>query len=426
MRFRFQVPLVPLACLFLLAGGCGQEADEEAEETIHYDPVPVRVVAAKSATLQPTLDLIGTIVVMPERTAILSPLEGGTIAKVLVIEGQRVRAGDVLVQLDPRLARADLAKATATLGEKSAVLARLKRGPRPQEIDAVRQDAQKFKAAAEALRVKVKALSPLREKQEVSQVQVDAAQASLQAAEAEHAAASARVALMEAGTSPEEIAEAEAVCEVAKAELASAQLACDCCQIASPITGMVMHLSARQGMTVDRTTPLATLADDAAVFAQFRVPHVYLDKVRPAAAVTVRLTALPDAVFHGTVTRLSGQADPNSGAVDAFATLPNDKGLLKPGLGCRLSVALPEIPGATVIPVAAVADRSGTPVVTVIKDNKAREVEVKLGTQAGDQVQVLEGLAPGDLVAIENGYGLPDDCPVRILDDAPAAAGAAK
>jgi membrane fusion protein (multidrug efflux system) len=54
-------------------------------------------------------------------------------------------------------------------------------------------------------------------------------------------------------------------------------------------------------------------------------------------------------------------------------------------------------------------------VVTVVKDNKAREVEVKLGIQAQDRVQVLEGIAPGDLVATENGYGLPDDCPVRIL-----------
>ncbi len=72
------------------------------------------------------------------------------------------------------------------------------------------------------------------------------------------------------------------------------------------------------------------------------------------------------------------------------------------------------------IPMAAVADNSGTPVVTAIRDGKAYETEVELGAETGDFVQVLHGLAPGDTVAIAGGYGLPESCPVHIVVDVEA------
>jgi len=304
------------------------------------------------------------------------------------------------------------------VAEQAAVVARLKRGFLPQEIEIARHDVAKFRANAETAKSKLAGLSALREKNEVSSVQFEAARQALQAAEAELAAASSKLALLEAGTRPEEIAEAEAKRAAAEAGLAAAKLGVQLGRITSPIRGVVSQLSARLGITVDRTTALATVVNDSTVFVQFRIPNAYLCRVQAGALVQATLTCMPGETFQGKITRLSTQADPATGDVDAFATLANDKGVLRPGLGCRVHVQLPEIPGATVIPVAAVADRAGTAVVTVVKDNKAREVEVKLGIQAQDRVQLLEGIAPGDLVATENGYGLPDDCPVRILQDA--------
>lgn len=418
---------LPVIVAMLLAlVGCKQEAHEEAEAPIKYDPVPVRVAAAQKTVLRPTLDLIGTVTAIPEHTAIISPLVGGNIARVSVVEGQMVKAGDEIVTLDPRLAEAELGKLAAAVDEKAAVVARLKRGYLPQEIDTARHDVAKFQANVESLKTKLAGLSTLREKDEVSAVQFKSAQQAMQSSEAELAAATAKLALLQAGTRPEEIAEAQAKLAGSQAELNAAKLAVQFCHITSPIDGVVTQLAARQGMTVDRTLALATIADQSTLFAQFRVPNTYLGQVRAGAKVEVSLTSVPGEIFQATVTRLSGQADATTGDVDAFATITNDKHLLHPGLGCRVSVALPEIADAIVIPVAAVADRAGTPVVTLVKDNKAKEVEVKLGVQTHNVVQVLEGLAPGDLVATENGYGLPNDCPVKIIDDKQPAGAAAK
>ena len=118
--------------------------------------------------------------------------------------------------------------------------------------------------------------------------------------------------------------------------------------------------------------------------------------------------------------RLGAQADPTTGDVDAFVLLKNANGTLRPGLACRVQVWLPEVKDVLTIPVAAISDRDGTPVVTAIRDGKAYEHPVRLGVSTEKQIQVMEGLKAGDLVTTEGGYGLPEGCPVQIVTGEPA------
>jgi multidrug efflux pump subunit AcrA (membrane-fusion protein) len=398
--------------------GCKNAASEEAaeEDGLPKEPVPVRAVKVETTVLRPSIDVVGTLIAIPERTTSVSPQIAGWIQKVQVVEGGQVRAGDVLVFLDSRLAEAEHAKATAAVAEKAAILERLKRGPRPEEIEVARHDAHKAQVAAGALRSEVEALKPLQARNEVSPVQFQKARSALEAAEAESAAALARLKLLEAGTRPEEIAEAEARLAAARAELDSAALNLQLCKIASPIDGVITQLAARQGMYVERTASVATIVDLSKVFMQVRIPSAYLAQVKPGAAVDVRVASLPDTTFRGSIARIGGQADPATGDVDALAEVANENGLLRPGLACRGRVWLPEVADALVVPAAAIADRAGTPVVTVVREGKASEVKVRLGVQTPEKTQVIEGLAPGETVVTEGGYGLPEGCPVRLVE----------
>ena len=173
-------------------------------------------------------------------------------------------------------------------------------------------------------------------------------------------------------------------------------------------------------MYVDRTAVLATIVDLSTVFMQMRIPSTYLERVKVGAKVDVRVTSLPDKMFRGTIARISGQADAATGDVDALAQVANADSLLRPGLACRGRLWLPEITDVLAVPVAAVADRAGTSVVTVVRNHSAHEIEVKLGLRTEDRVEVLQGLSPGECVVTEGGYGLPDNCPVRIISPPPA------
>jgi HlyD family secretion protein len=408
--------LIGCSLAVLLAGCGGATAPVEGEHAEGpTEPVPVEAVAVKRDVLRPVLDLVGTTAAMPERIAVISPQLGGWVEKVHVVDGQKVAAGSVLVTLDARIPTVDLERAKAAVAEKQAVVARLKRGSLPQELEAARQDRDKARATMEGLRGETTALKDLMSRNEVSKVQYEFKVKLLQAAEAALASASAHVQLLEEGTAKELIDEAQAQLDSMKAGLHHAELAVKLCTITSPVDGTVVQLLARQGQFFDRASPLATVIDMRELFVHLRVPSDQFAHVREGTPVEVRPTSLPDQIFSAKVARINGEADPLTGNVDAFAALTNTDNVLRPGMGCRARVSLPEITGSLSVPLSAVADHAGKAIVTVVREGKAHELDVELGVQTSDRVEVRKGLSSADTVITAGGYGLPDGCPVRVV-----------
>jgi HlyD family secretion protein len=405
-------------CLLLICpAGCKRTAaseDADDDDSLPGKPVLVHVAKTTETTLRPTLELAGTLAAIPERTAIIGPQTSGRIDALLAAEGAAVHNGQPLVRLDSRAAQVDLARAEAALAEKQASLLRLQHQPLPQDVKVARSDRDKAALSLETQRAQLAALRPLRAKNEIPAIQLDAAEAALHSAEADLQAAEAKLQLVLAGPRPEEIAEAKARVAGAEADCRSARVALDFCTVATPIGGTVTQLSARLGMVVDRSTTLATVSDLSRIFAEIRVPGAFMTRVHAGAAVTLRVPSLGTAAYHGKLARTSGQADANTGDMTALAEFDNSAGVLRPALACRVEISLPEVPRALVIPRSAVADREGTSVVTVVRKEKAYETEVKLGIEVADQSQVLAGLAAGDTVVTEGGYGLPKGCPVEV------------
>jgi multidrug efflux pump subunit AcrA (membrane-fusion protein) len=400
-----------------LVTGCRRPADEAEPDDPAVQPVPVRAAQARVTTLRPSIDLIGAIVPIPERTSEVSTQVAGQIERVAVIEGQSVQAGDVLIQVDPRPGEARLAGARATEQRAGATLAKLEHGPRPEEVEAARQTARQLAAVTQSLGAKLDALRSLHEKGDVSDVEFGQAQARFDAAEAESLAAEARLRLLEIGTRPEEIAEARAELAAAQADVAAAELEVEFCTIRSSIRGVVVQLSVRAGASVAPADVLATVVDTSELFVQARLPSAHFSEVKRGAHADVWIEPDVTTAMPGSVARLGSQANPDTGDVDILVSIHNDSGTWVPGLACRLRVWLPELGDALAIPVAAVADRDGTPVVTVIREGRAYEQPVRLGVNAGDLVQVIEGLNEGDWIATEGGYGLPEGCPVRVIPE---------
>ncbi|MEZ6073495.1 MAG: efflux RND transporter periplasmic adaptor subunit [Pirellulales bacterium] len=407
-----------VAALTLCVGlaGCGDDAIHDGTGTEpDLAAVEVEVAEATLTTLHPTLELVGTIVAVPEQTAMVSPQLGGWVETLAVVEGQTVEAGRLLVQLDDRSARTDVQRAAAVVAEKQAALRRLKRGYLPQEIETARQDRDKAQATVDGLRSELGALDDLLKHGEISPVAYETKAKALAAAEAALASADAHFKLIEAGTPTELVDEAQSLLDVALADLKHAQLVLEWCSITSPIDGVVVQLLAHKGQFFDRAMPLATVIDMSTVFVQFRLPSQRSNEVRAGTQVEVSCDSFPEEAFRGNVARISGQADPLTGNIVVFASMDNHDGRLRPGLSCRARIALPDIPGALVVPVAAVADHSGTPVVTVIRDGLAYETAVQTAAETRDFVQIRDGLSAGDVVAVAGGYGLPAGCPVTIV-----------
>lgn len=202
--------------------------------------------------------------VEPARDPVALAFEtGGRIASIAVEEGDSVQAGQVIAQLDDRMAKARVAAATAALAQARARLDLARRGPRREEVEVAKAEAVAAAADAEHRELEQHRSDQLGAMGAVSTATVDADGAAARVATATRAAADARYRNISRGTRAEVIAEAAAAVEAAAAELDSSNVALDHCALRAPHSGVILRRMSEVGsiVTAQTPTPIVTLAD---------------------------------------------------------------------------------------------------------------------------------------------------------------------
>ena len=234
--------------------------------------------------------------------------QAGRIAELLVDEGDRVVAGQVLARLDDRLARARVARAEAAVAAAEARLRLAERGARRQEIDAAAAEADAAAAQAWERGVARDRAERLHERNAdaIPLAEVDTARGAAQATEAQARAAQARLALLKKGTRAELIAEARAALAAAEAELAEARVYLSQMELRAPADGVVvrrMHEVGEQVSTMPPQTVLV-LADLSRLELRAEVDEVDVARVAVGQAGYATAEAFGDRRFVGKVTQV--------------------------------------------------------------------------------------------------------------------------
>jgi multidrug resistance efflux pump len=192
----------------------------------------------------------------------LSFEQSGRLTEVLVDEGDRVKAGQVVARLDDRLAKARLAGAEAALEAAIARRDLAKRGPRKDEVRAARAEVEA--AAAQAWE---RGVSRDRAEQlyaanadAIPLAEVDTARGGADATAAQQRAAEARLALLKKGSRKEVIAEAEAAVAAAEAEVEAARTLLAQHELHAPADGVVLRRMHQPGEHVATMPPTTVLA----------------------------------------------------------------------------------------------------------------------------------------------------------------------
>jgi len=187
----------------------------------------------------------------------------GRILAIDVDEGQAVHAGDVLARLDDRLPRARVAAAEAQVAAATARYQLARRGPRREDLDAAKADAEAASAEAEHRGAERVRSEKLGDAGALASAVVDADSTAARVATATAIAASARYQSLARGTRSEQIAEAAAALDAARAELDAAKITLDETLLRAPHDGVVLRRLAEVGALVTTMTPapVVTLAD---------------------------------------------------------------------------------------------------------------------------------------------------------------------
>ncbi len=196
--------------------------------------------------------------------------------------------------------------------------------------------------------------------------------------------------------------------------------------IAAPSSGTITMLAVRRGMSVSSGQTLAEITAINPVWLEAAVPESQAGDVSIGQTVRAALTAYPGELFTGRITAILPSAQADSRTLTVRAELPNPGLRLRPGMFAQVTLS-PEPRKALLIPVEAVI-RTGRRNLVMLAQDKGGFVpaEVRIGREAGGQIEVLGGLKPGEKVVVSGQFLLDSEASLSGIKVRPIAEGAVK
>ncbi|MGF7054275.1 membrane fusion protein (multidrug efflux system) [Bosea sp. OAE752] len=205
------------------------------------------------------------------------------------------------------------------------------------------------------------------------------------------------------------LASTEARVQLAKAKLAQST-------ILSPFNGVVGLRAVGVGDYVPVGKPLITLTSVDPIKIDFRVPEIFLSRLKVGQPVQMRVDAVVDRKFTGKIFAIDPVVDVNGRAIRLRATIPNADLALKPGLFARLAITIDQRPNAIVVPEMAVVPDAVGKMVYVVENGKAKRLSVELGKRLPGKVEIVSGLTPGMQIITAGQMRLRDGAAIAIKD----------
>ena len=231
------------------------------------------------------------------------------IREILVQEGDRVEAGQVLARLNTAKLEASLAAAEAAREAQSQVLARLQAGSRPEEIRRAAAQLDALKARARTAQISFERLQKLAKQKLSSPEELDQARAAADAAEGEMQAAQEFYALAVAGPRQEDIAQAQAELAARDANLRLAQEQLADATLNAPAAGIVRDRLLEPGDMASPQSPVLTLALVEPLWVRAYVPEPDLGHIAEGMDAEIRTDSYPGKVYRGWVGFISPSAE---------------------------------------------------------------------------------------------------------------------
>lgn len=416
---RERVPFVVgigVAVLFLSA--CGRDGAAAASAAKAPKAPVVNVITLREAPLVQWLGLTGTVVATT--TVQISSTIEGPIAYCPWREGDAVKRGEKLLEIDRPLYRREVEAAQAALAVAEARLADLKAGAREEDI-----------AQASAMVTQLEANSVFA-KSDLDRIEQMVASGSLPGEVREKArvayvksttdlrAAKERLLILQRGPTVTALAVQDALVKEAAARLARAAATAAECVVSAPFSGVVTQVHVRPGDLAIAKAPLLGMMAPSSQVVRFSIPESAAQLVQVGAACRLRFDALPGERFDSRLTMLYPELDRVTRSRLAEAAIPA-KAVVVPGMFVRMDIAVYDIPAAITVPDRALLSQpDGGMLVYVVSDGLARRRPVTIAMEGDGIVALATGVSVGEQVIVRGHDMLKDGAKVQVAGVASA------
>lgn len=480
----WKLKCIEIASISLLAivalTGCGRgrgsapaleaQANEAAAVTVAVDTI-------RTGNLNETAAVTGDLQSYNDTT--VATKLGGRIVEVRVLEGQRVRKGDVIAVQDttdlklqirqaeaavrtaesnlrqaeiaartqPDQTDAQIRSAKAALESVRARLRALQTGARPQERQQAEQAVAAARANYELARVNYERAQQLYQQGAIPKQQLDSARAAFESAQAQLRQAEEALSLVREGARQEEIEAAEqavrqaeeayrqamlgkaqdelavrrveaarAAFQQALANLALLRQQLTDATIRAPFDGVVAARFVDVGVVAGSGTPVVRIVSLDKLYFEGTLPEVLLREVRVGMPVTVRVDAFPDRAFNAHVEAIYPAVADQARNLRIRVSIDNPSDLpLKTGLFARGEILIRSFKDVPLTPKLALLEKGGTTRVFVVEDGVAKQRILKV-IATNTEYLYAEGVRVGETVVVRGQDLLSDGQPVRVLE----------
>lgn len=361
-------------------------------------PVPVKTAVLKRGDLTATVTATTTSTIESEHNVTVSAQRMGRIVNLPVEEGEFVKKGQLLAELDRTDVLAELSQANANLSLAKSRFTQAEAGM-------VIEKATSESTAEEARSVLNEAGSNLERSKTlftrgmISQQDRDAAQRTFDVAKARYESAVASLDV--AKVREAEVSAARSSVKQAQAAVESVEVQLGYCTIKSPIDGVISKRPVDIGEMVSVGSVIAELLDPKDIYVLSTIDEVDVSKLMAGMPVKVHVDALPEKLFDGVITRIAPIVSGSKQETRTFevrTVFREDVEFLKPGMSADIEVISRVMKDILHVPAQAVLDREGRKLVYVVEDGRARLVPVTVGYLSWSDAELTGGVKEGDSV----------------------------
>ena len=358
---------------------------------------PVEAYEATRGDLVQTVVASGRIMT-PQRVSIGAVITE-RVARIPVEEGQSVRRGEVLIELDDTDERAALAQAQASVAQAEAKLRQL----REVALPAAEQGLLQAQANSLQARQAYDRTKTLQERGFVGQAQLDDARRNLDVAESQLRAA--RLQVETNGPAGSDFALAQTTLEQARANLRSAQAKLEQTVLHAPVDGVLIARSVEAGNVVQAGKELMLLAPAGETQVVVEIDERNLAQLALGQKALGSADAFPGQRFAAELVYINPGIDALRGSVEVKLKVANPPAFLRQDMTASVDIDVAHRADTVIVPTETVRDATGPqPWVLAIRGWRAVHQPVKLGLRGDNRIEVLEGVEPGDeLIPATNG-----------------------
>jgi RND family efflux transporter MFP subunit len=372
-------------CLALGVSACSKSETAQARGR-EAAAKQVTLDTVRQETVQRTVEVVGTLAAVDQVT--ISSETDGKVSRILADLGDRVKAGQSLIQVDHEKQQYNLDQQRATLDRALAQLG----APDPQHLPDVEKTPDVQKANADLVQAKQSfdRANELFKRTLVPQQTLDDAATMLKSKQASY-----DLSVQNAKNLRASIQASEASMKLADRQLRDTD-------IRAPFDGYVEKRFVNLGELVKTQMPVMSVVrvDPLKVIAE--IPEKMAPWIHEGQPVQLHVDAYPDRTFTGKMSRISPAVSTSTRAFPFEALVPNTDAVLKPGTFARVHIESGKADKVLTLPYSALQYRYGVNRVFVIAGDKLVARELKVGDRMGDRIEIVDGVKAGEQVAVND------------------------